>query len=170
MTLRTRLARLASTLADRLPASSSAARSRIGRSVTIFLLVLVVGPSLMAGTAAADDGGLELCHKAYEGTDNYNIMPEESAYDNSNTEYKDFVSVLRNFVGALMVMGPVCGIVMFLFATVARSAQFSNDGDGKYMKMRRDALVYGFSVPIAAYGLEVLAHAILGMEISCIVP
>jgi len=70
-----------------------------------------------------------------------------------------------------MVMGPVCGIIVFLFATVARSAQLSDDGNaGKYEKARRDAIVYGFSVPIMAYALEVLSGAILGMDIHCIVP
>jgi p-aminobenzoyl-glutamate transporter AbgT len=127
--------------------------SRATRKAVPVFLVLCVFLMAFSGQAAA----------AQSGSDNILCKDNGEAVPSS----ENLVTILADVVSVFMVFGPVAGVVVALYASVASSATPSDDDKSD---LRRNSLLAGFSVPIIAYGLEALAGNILNEPISCIIP
>ena len=130
---------------------------------TVFLIAVLA--MSFAVTPAAADHTDDHTTDDTSGADKNFLCQDGEATSSS----EDLVNILQNLVGAFMVIGPVGGIIVALYATVAASAKPSDEG-GDYQTLRRNSLLGGFSVPIGAYALQTLSGALLGFDISCIVP
>lgn len=96
------------------------------------------------------------------------IQPGAPGYESA--EYHTAVYLIQSGIGILMVLGPVAGILVALYATTVGIVSSGGDGSPNYAKMRRNALVGGFLIPIAALGLQILSEAFFPYNIGCIVP
>lgn len=100
-----------------------------------------------------------------------------AAQGTSNTDWlcddqgsQDFVNRIEAIIGVFMLMGPVLGVLVWMFATVSMTASLSDRGGTNYSQIRRDSILYGFSVPIAAWAFDLLAKVLFGFNISCVIP
>ena len=156
--------------------TDSGTRSRYASIGVAALVAMILFVSIGSAPAAAQwggDGGDEDRHPAeflcikYDEYDN-EVYPGEPGYEDA--EYEPIVYLLQNVIGVFMVIGPVAGVVVGLYATVAGVLSPGGEDGGNYTRMRRNSLLLGFGVPIAAYVYKLLGEAILPYNTGCIVP
>lgn len=139
---------LISDLTDRLPSGGEHTRTRM-ISVLVVSFVLL---SAFTGLAAAQD----------DTTTDF-LCGEDGDGDNSTS---GFANTIQNLMTVFIVAGPVIGTLVAAYAQVAMAGQ----PDGDWEKTRKQALISGWGVPVLVYMTEILAGAVLSIDLSCIVP
>lgn len=74
----------------------------------------------------------------------------------------------RLMLTVLSAIGPLFGSLFFVLMSVAAAA--SKENQAEYANARRQALIFGFSVPIAIRFLDVLTNRLTEPELGCFFP
>lgn len=77
------------------------------------------------------------------------------------------VGLIQNGVAVLLVLAPVAGIGIALYATFMGTVK---NESGEWNKYRRNALIGGFGIVLLAYVLQAAAGPLLGYDVGCIIP
>ena len=134
---------ITSKVADRFPIGDERTRTRL---LTVLALVVVLLPALTGMAAAQADTDTDfLC---------------------GDNEDSSFSNTMSNLMTVFVVGGPVIGTLVAAYAQVAMAGQ----PNGDWHQARKKALISGWGVPVLVYLTEILATAVIGIDLSCIVP
>jgi hypothetical protein len=150
--------------------SPNKVRSKLRTGGILVILSLFLLTTLTNPVAAQESGTGSNMDFFCEKTDKYGnvVEPGEPGYEQAS--YDTIVYLLQNVIGVFMVVGPIAGIVVGLYATVASVLIPGGDDGSNYTKTRRNSLLFGFGIPIFALMLKALSGAYLPYNVGCIVP
>lgn len=77
-----------------------------------------------------------------------------------------FTDTISNVMTLFVVGGPVIGTLVAVYFQIA----LAGSPDGGHEEDRNNALKYGWSVPLLVYVTDVISGAVLGIDLSCIIP
>ena len=143
--------------------------STYGQRLLLTVGIVVVLLTFLSSPVAASS--LDICYQSPPNSDEFTIAPSDPGYNNPGYEFKNEIGVIRQGIGALMVLGPMAGIGIALYSSFMIVVSSTNpEKHAKHRNARKKALIGGFAVPALAYLFQAGAPPVLGLEIQCIVP